>query len=74
MTGTLKDVADKLRKSGYEVLVGKGGFFVKGHGHWSNAKARKVTDIHAPKRSKRNRVLAYGDYATIAALNGQLKG
>lgn len=56
------------------VLTGKGGFFVKGQGHISGSKARKITNVLAPKREKRAKVLPYGDYAWIAAINHRMKG
>ena len=51
------------------VLAGKGGFFVKGHGFVSTAKARKLTGIKGKTRNPPTRLSAWGDYATIAMLN-----
>ena len=52
------------------VVQGKGGFFVKGHGFITLRKARELTGHPAPAKVKRERVMPWGDYATIAALNG----
>ena len=72
MTGTRKDVFDALKASGCEVIYGKGGFHVKGEGFITLTQARKRTGIVAPKRHFRGRQTPWGDYATIAAMNGQL--
>jgi hypothetical protein len=54
-------------------LAGKGGFFVKGHGFISTAKARKITGIKGKTRNPPTRLKAWGDYATIAMLNAPRK-
>ncbi len=53
-----------------DVCYGKGGFFVKGHGFITRITARKLTGIHATPRIIHERISAYGDYATIAQING----
>ena len=53
-----------------DVLTGKGGFFIKGHGFITIAKARRLTGIKAQPRTKHARIMPYGDYATIAQING----
>ena len=64
-------IGDALAElTGREVVQGKGGFWVRGQGWISLAKARTLTGIPAPKRAKRARVQPWGDYATIAMLNG----
>jgi hypothetical protein len=68
------------QKHGKEnILAGKGGIFVRrqGKGAWTSlAKARTETNVSAPKstRVKREKQLPWGDYATIAAMSGRLKG
>lgn len=52
------------------VIQGKGGFFVKGHGFISLRKARELTGHPSPPRVKRDRVMPWGDYATVVAMNG----
>ena len=52
-----------------DVMTGKGGFFVKGEGFVTIAKARKVTGIEGPKREPARVQSAWGDYATIVMLN-----
>jgi hypothetical protein len=54
-------------------LAGKGGFFVKGHGFISTAKARKLTGIKGKTRNPPKTLSAWGDYATIAMLNQSRK-
>ena len=63
------ELAEKLGKRHYDVLQGKGGFWIKGKGFFTIAKARKLTGIKAPTRN-RTRLMPYGDYATIAMVNG----
>ncbi|KKM19714.1 hypothetical protein LCGC14_1652790 [marine sediment metagenome] len=71
----LKDaLAKHLGIDSVDVLQGKGGFWVKGQGFWTIAKARRVTGIKATPRPRRERITAYGDYATIAAIGGRLNG
>lgn len=69
-TGTASDVQAALEAQGREVLKGKGGFWIKGEGHITLAHARKRTGIAAPARQRRERQQAWGDFATIAILNG----
>jgi hypothetical protein len=69
-TGTANDVQTALEAQGLEVLKGKGGFWVKGEGHITLAQARKRTGIAAPARQRREPQPAWGDFATIAMLNG----
>ena len=52
-----------------DVIQGKGGFWVKGHGFITLAAARKITGIPATTRRVVERQSAWGDYATIAMLN-----
>ena len=52
------------------ICSGKGGFWVRGHGFFTYAKARKLTGMPVENpRSRRPRISAYGDYATIAMIN-----
>jgi hypothetical protein len=66
MTKTQETLQAALEAQGYEVLQGKGGFWLRGHGHVTTAKARKMTGIAAEPRVHRERV-AYGDYAQLIA-------
>ena len=50
-------------------LAGKGGFFVKGHGFVSTAKARRLTGIKGKTRNPPTQLSSYGDYAIIEMLN-----
>lgn len=58
---------------GYEVMRGKGGFWLRGHGHITTAHARRLTGIPARPRQYRPRVSAWGDWATVAVLNGRMR-
>jgi len=58
---------------GVPSLAGKGGFFVKGYGFISTAKARKLTGVKGKTRNPPARLSAWGDYATIAMLNAPRK-
>ncbi len=63
-----KALIDKLGKS--ECLYGKGGFWVKDDKFYTVAQARRITGVKATLKPRRERIRAYGDYATIAMLNG----
>ncbi len=53
------------------IVSGKGGFWVRGHGFFTYAKARKLTGLPVEHpRPRRPHMSAYGDYATIAMING----
>jgi hypothetical protein len=54
-----------------DVCQGKGGFWIKNKGFMSLFKARQVTGISAPPRKLKPLQLPWGDYATIAMLNGR---
>jgi hypothetical protein len=66
VTKTQEILQAALEAQGYEVLQGKGGFWLRGHGHVTTAKARRMTGITAEPRIRRERV-AYGDYAQLIA-------
>jgi len=67
---TRQEVFEALKSQGHEVLLGKdSGFYVRGRGFLGLAEARRITGISAPERTFRERT-AYGDYATILAING----
>lgn len=56
---------------GINACTGKGGFHVEGRGFVTLAQARKETGINmAAKREPRMVQGAWGDFATIAMLNG----
>ncbi len=62
-------LAEKLGKHQWDVIHGKGGFWIKGHGFFTLQQARKLTGIKAPSK-ERTVLTPYGDYATIAQING----
>jgi len=55
-----------------EVLSGKGGFFIRGKGHISIAKARKITGIKGKPRQQRAKSGGYGDYAIVRKIAGRV--
>jgi hypothetical protein len=56
---------------GTDACSGKGGFHIRGRGFVSLAQARKETGVNmAAKREPRMVQGAWGDYATIAMMNG----
>ena len=53
------------------IVSGKGGFWVREHGFFTYAKARKLTGLPVEHpRPRKQRIMPYGDYATIAMING----
>jgi len=53
------------------IVSGKGGFWVRGHGFFTYAKARRLTGLPVEHpRPRRPRISAYGDYATLTMING----
>ena len=70
-TTTQIALQEALEAQGFEVLQGKGGFWLRGHGHVTTAQARKMTGLKAQPRIRRERI-AYGDYAQlIGFINGR---
>ena len=55
-----------------DVSSGKGGFFVRGKGWISLAKARRITGIKAKARTKRGKSGGYGDYAILRKIAGRV--
>ena len=51
-------------------MYGKGGFWINGSGFFTLKQVRTHYGIVPEPRKRRERVTAYGDYATIAAING----
>ena len=66
-------LAETLGGTFADVCEGKGGFWIKGKGFYSIAAARRITGIKPPKHNLQERQPAWGDYATIAMLNGVRK-
>ena len=67
------EIIKKLKqKHKTDVISGKGGFFIKGKGHISIAKARKETGVKAAPRQKRGKTGGYGDYAIIRKISGRM--
>jgi len=63
-------LAEQLGKHHYDVIYGKGGFWIRDKGFFTLAQARKLTGIKPDTpRNQRTVMLAWGDYATIAQIN-----
>ena len=61
------------RHYGVDVVSGKGGFFIRGHGHISLVKARSITGIKPQsKRTKRLKSRGYGDMGWLSRTFGKL--
>ena len=65
-TKTQRALQAALEARGFEVLQGKGGFWLRGHGHVTTAQARRMTGLAPEPRVRRERT-AYGDYAQLIA-------
>tara|TARA_Y100000310_G_scaffold144390_1_gene143626 strand:- start:1282 stop:1512 length:231 start_codon:yes stop_codon:yes gene_type:complete len=64
-------LAEKLGKTWQDVLEGKGGFWIKGLRHYTYKEAYRITGLKPPTQHKDRIVMrAWGDYATIAQING----
>ena len=77
MAGLSQEQRQKLIKAlkkhyKVDVVSGKGGFYIRGKGHITIAKARQVTGIKAEPRQKRGKTGGYGDYATIRKIAGRM--
>jgi len=55
-----------------DVMSGKSGFFIKGKGFITLAKARSVTGIKGKKRVLRPKTGGYGDYAIMRKIAGKM--
>jgi hypothetical protein len=68
-----KKLFEALRKKhGKDNVLGggsKGGFFIKGHGHITVAKARKSTGVETSvKRSRKKKSHGYGDMGFLSRM------
>jgi len=71
MTQQQQQIIKLLEERGHEVYYGKGGYFVKDIGFITTKQAQKLTGVEPQKREHKERITAWGDYATIAMLNGR---
>ena len=55
-----------------DVLSAKGGFFIKGKGFITLAKARQITGIKGKKRAPTKVHGGYGDYAIMHKIAGKM--
>ncbi len=71
-----QEIIAALATKGYQAMYIKGAFFIRsetGIAYLTFAGASKLAGIEAPHVERRARVSAYGDWATVAAMNGCLK-
>ena len=67
---TMKELLiNELKALGKEVIVGKGGFFIRGEGFLTTRQAQKLTGIKPKPRTECLRMSPYGDWATIQMIN-----
>lgn len=70
-TGTTRErCAAALIADGREAISGKGGFWIQGFGFLTLREVARLYRITAATRVHHPKISAYGDYATIAMLNG----
>ena len=55
-----------------DVMYGKGGFWIKGSGHITLARARQVTGIKGKKKAPTKVHGGYGDYAIMRKIAGKM--
>lgn len=67
---TRERCAAALASDGKEAVYGKGGFWINGSGFFTLKQVAAQYDITPEPRIRRDRMSAYGDYATIAMING----
>ncbi len=69
--GQRQAILHRLNEKGYEALIGKGGFFIRGMGHVPFDKARTIAELQdvKPERIQYEKAPAWGDMATIVAIN-----
>jgi hypothetical protein len=55
-------------------MYGKGGFWLRGHGHVSFAQARKLAGVAVPEELRREQreAILYGDAAIVHAIAGRM--
>lgn len=69
-----QEIVEALAGQGIEAIHGKGGFFLRGHGHVTFAQARKLAGVAVPeelRREQREAVL-YGDAAIVHLIAGRM--
>lgn len=67
---TRERCSQALAADGKEACYGRGGFWINGLGFSTLKQVSQRYGIISQKRVMRPRISAYGDYATIAMLNG----
>jgi hypothetical protein len=67
---TRERCAAALAADGKEAMYGKGGFWINGSGFFTLKEIAKQYGVIPESRVIHLRLGAYGDYATIAMLNG----
>lgn len=69
-----RQIVEALASKGIEAAHGKGGFFLRGHGHVTFAQARKLSGVAVPdelRREQREAIL-FGDAAIVHLIAGRM--
>ena len=69
-----QQIIQALASKGIEAMHGKGGFFLRGQGHVSFARARKLAGVAVPEELRREQreAILYGDAAIVHAIAGRM--
>lgn len=69
-----KAIIESLREQGLEAVYGKGGFFLRGEGFVSFAKARRLAGVAVSEglRRERREAVLYGDAAIVHLIAGRI--
>ena len=63
------DIMQAATLRGDSLMFGKGGGWIRGEGFRTLAQLRTRYGVPTPRRERRERVPAWGDFATVAMLN-----
>ena len=69
MKPDIEQIIEVFKGQGINALYGKGGFWLKGQGFISLAKARQLTGIKGTARKPKMVISAFGDWAWVAKIN-----
>lgn len=69
-----EQIVEALAEKGIEAMYGKGGFWLRGHGHISFVQARKLAGVAVPENLRREQreAILYGDAAIVHAIAGRM--
>lgn len=69
-----EQIVKALAEKGIEAVSGKGGFFLRGHGHVSFSQARRLSGVAVPDelRHEQREAILYGDAAIVHLIAGRI--